>query len=102
MALSPLCQQITEQIQERFQRKSIQLVLDIPRDLPEVYGDRELIRQVIVNLLDNAIKYSPEGGLVRLVGLHRTLQQVQVSVIDTGHGIPEEEQEKIFRGAFSS
>ncbi len=100
MALSPLCQQITEQIQERFQRKSIQLVLDIPRDLPEVYGDRELIRQVIVNLLDNAIKYSPEGGLVRLVGLHRTLQQVQVSVIDTGHGIPEEEQEKIFEGHF--
>ncbi|MBV5260315.1 histidine kinase [Synechococcus moorigangaii CMS01] len=100
LSLNPLCQQIAEQIDERFQRKGIQLKLDIPRDLPEVYGDRELIRQVIVNLLDNAIKYSPEGSVVRLVGLHRTLQQIQISVIDTGHGIPEEEQEKIFEGHF--
>jgi two-component system, OmpR family, clock-associated histidine kinase SasA len=100
LTLTPLCQQIIEQIQDRFERKSLRLVLDIPTDLPEVYGDRELIRQVVVNLLDNAVKYSPEGGLVRLVGLHRTLQQVQISVIDTGHGIPEEEQEKIFEGHF--
>ncbi|BAW95120.1 adaptive-response sensory-kinase sasA [[Synechococcus] sp. NIES-970] len=100
LALAPLCQQIAEQIQERFQRKSIRLILDLPRDLPDVYGDRELVRQVIVNLLDNAMKYSPAGESVRLVGLHRTLQQVQISVIDTGHGIPEAEREKIFEGHF--
>ena len=74
--------------------------MDIPPDLPEVYGDVALLRQVIVNLLDNAIKYSAQGSDIRLVGLHRTLQKVQVSVIDHGHGIPEDEQEKIFEGHF--
>lgn len=98
--LNQLCSDIAEQLQDRFQRKSIQLVLDIPIDLPDVYGDLELIRQVIVNLLDNAIKYGGAGERVKLVGLHRTLQQVQMSVIDMGHGVPEEEQEKIFEGHF--
>ncbi|MEB3226649.1 MAG: histidine kinase [Synechococcus sp.] len=100
MALNPLCEQITTQLQDRFKRKAIQLQVELPLDLPKVYGDKELIRQVIVNLLDNACKYSPEGSVVRLMGLHRTLQQVQVSVIDTGPGIPEAEQEKIFEGHF--
>ncbi|MGB2926631.1 MAG: histidine kinase [Limnothrix sp.] len=100
ICLATLCEEIIPQMQERFQRKSIELQLDIPLDLPEVYGDPELLRQVIVNLLDNAIKYSARGERVRLVGLHRTLQKVQVSVIDTGHGVPEDEREKIFEGHF--
>ena len=100
MSLHDLCAGIVPQMQERFVRKSIELAIDIPLDLPEVYGDAELLRQVIVNLLDNAIKYSAKGKKVKLVGLHRTLQKVQVSVIDLGHGIPEDEREKIFEGHF--
>ncbi len=100
LSLYRLCQQIVEEIQERYLQKSLQLLIDIPRDLPEVYGDRELIRQLIVNLLDNALKYTPNGGKVRLVGLHRTAQKVQMSVVDTGYGIPDDEQEKIFQGHF--
>ncbi len=100
MNLNDLCKDVLVQMNTRFQRRSIQLTVDMPSDLPEVYGDAELLRQVLVNLLDNAIKYSSVNGEVKLVGLHRTLQKVQVSIIDHGHGIPEDEQEKIFEGHF--
>ncbi|MFN7257382.1 MAG: ATP-binding protein, partial [Microcystis sp.] len=71
---------------------------DIPQDLPPVYADEELIRQVIINLLENGIKYTPAGGEITLSVLHRTTQKVQVSISDTGPGIPEEKQEHIFEG----
>ena len=70
------------------------------QDVPAVYADEELIRQVIVNLLDNAVKYTPEGGKVTMSILHRTTQKVQVSICDTGPGIPEEKRERIFEGHF--
>ena len=55
---------------------------------------------MIVNLLENAIKYTPEGGKINFSILHRTAQKIQVSVCDTGPGIPEEKQERIFEGHF--
>jgi two-component system clock-associated histidine kinase SasA len=58
------------------------------------------VRQVIVNLLDNANKYTPEGGKISLSILHRTSQKIQVSVCDDGPGIPEEKREHIFEGHF--
>lgn len=98
--LQSLCQEILTQLTSRFQEKSQQLKQDIPQDLPAVYADEELIRQVIVNLLENAIKYTPEGGKINFSILHRTAQKIQVSVCDTGPGIPEEKQERIFEGHF--
>lgn len=98
--LQSLCQEILTQFTSRFQEKSQQLKQDIPQDLPAVYADEELIRQVIVNLLENAIKYTPEGGKINFSILHRTAQKIQVSVCDTGPGIPEEKQERIFEGHF--
>ena len=98
--LQSLSQEILTQLTSRFQEKSQQLKQDIPQDLPAVYADEELIRQVIVNLLENAIKYTPEGGKINFSVLHRTAQKIQVSVGDTGPGIPEEKQERIFEGHF--
>ena len=54
------------------------------------------MRQVLLNLLENALKYTPNGGLISLTMLHRTSQWVQVSISDSGPGIPEEEQQRIF------
>ncbi len=98
--LQVLCEEIIEQYTDLFAEKSLTLVKDIPQDIPPVYADEELIRQVIVNLLDNAIKYTPEGGKVTVSVLHRTTQKVQISVCDTGPGIPEEKRERIFEGHF--
>ncbi len=71
------------------------ITIDVPDDLPPVWGDRERIRQVLDNLLSNAIKYSPEGGLIR-VGAWVDTDQVTVYVADQGIGIPEEEQPYLF------
>lgn len=98
--IAELCAGVIERFREKFQRGAIALVVDVPPDLPDVDGDPELLQQVLVNLLDNAIKYSAPGQEIRLVGLHRTLQQVQISVVDQGHGIPDDEREKIFEGHF--
>ncbi|TRT81248.1 MAG: histidine kinase [Microcystis aeruginosa Ma_AC_P_19900807_S299] len=96
--LQSLCQEILSQFTDTFQEKTLILQSDIPQDLPPVYADEELIRQVIINLLENGIKYTPAGGEITLSVLHRTTQKVQVSISDTGPGIPEEKQEHIFEG----
>ena len=94
--LQSLCREIAAQFDELMKRKSMTFALDIPQDLPLVYADEELIRQLLSNLLDNAIKYTPKKGTISLSMLHRTNQKVQVSVCDTGPGIPLEERSHIF------
>lgn len=98
--LQSLCAEICDRFRERFEAKSQLLEMDLPQDLPPVYADAELIEQAIVNLLENAIKYTPEAGIISVSVLHRTTQKVQVSICDTGPGIPEEKQERIFEGHF--
>jgi two-component system, OmpR family, clock-associated histidine kinase SasA len=98
--LRRLCWDVLNQQQKRFQAKSHQLKTDIPNDLPWAYADRERIHQVLINLLDNAIKYTPEGGSIEISMLHRTSQKIQVSISDTGPGIPPENQVRIFEEQF--
>ncbi|MEM0979683.1 MAG: histidine kinase [Cyanobacteria bacterium P01_H01_bin.58] len=74
--------------------------VDIPQDLPNVYVDPGQIQRVLSNLLDNAIKYTPENGAISLTALHRTTQKIQVCIQDTGPGISEDNYEKIFEERF--
>lgn len=76
------------------------MAIDIPSDLPSVYADPERIKQVLINLLDNAVKYTPEHGTLQIGILHRTTQKVQVSIGDDGPGIPKENQQSIFEDRF--
>jgi two-component system, OmpR family, clock-associated histidine kinase SasA len=98
--LNQIYAEVIDRLNEQFQAKSQELQTDIPSDLPNVYGDPEWIRQVFVNLLDNAIKYTPDRGKIQLSILHRTSQKVQVSVCDNGLGIPPETQKRIFEDSF--
>jgi two-component system clock-associated histidine kinase SasA len=77
--------------------RQLRLVTDIPADLPDVYADGRRMRQVLLNLLENALKYTPDNGEVSLALLHRTSQWVQVSICDSGPGIPASEQQRIFQ-----
>jgi two-component system, OmpR family, clock-associated histidine kinase SasA len=94
--LSTLCDEVLETLSDRLAAKSITVETDIPTDLPKVYIDEERIRQVLINLVDNAIKYTSDGGKIQLSALYRTTQKVQVSLCDTGLGIPEDQREAIF------
>ena len=67
--------------------KGVTLVLDAQRDLPSILVDRERIAQVFANLLGNAIKFTPSGGVVTLTAA-RTNDDVRFSIADTGSGIP--------------
>ncbi|MEH2087189.1 histidine kinase [Nostoc sp.] len=100
LQLGKLCLDVLEELCDRYTAKSQEVETDIPNDLPYVYADPERIRQVLVNLLDNAIKYTPEGGKISIAGLHRTTQKVQFSIGDTGPGIPVENRDRIFENHF--
>ncbi|AFY33288.1 histidine kinase [Calothrix sp. PCC 7507] len=100
MELGKLCLDVLEELRDRYTSKSQKIETDIPQDLPCVYADPERIRQVLVNLLDNAIKYTPAGGKISVAGLHRTTQKVQFSIGDTGPGIPDENRDRIFENHF--
>ncbi|QFS46063.1 sasA, two-component system, OmpR family, clock-associated histidine kinase SasA [Nostoc sphaeroides CCNUC1] len=98
--LGKVCLDVLEELCDRYTAKSQEVEIDIPSDLPYVYADPERIRQVLVNLLDNAIKYTPQGGKISVAGLHRTTQKVQFSIGDTGPGIPVENRDRIFENHF--
>jgi signal transduction histidine kinase len=68
---------------------------DVPDSLPFVRGDRERLRQVITNLIDNAVKYSPAGGEVAVTA-KRANGLISISVHDRGPGIPFDQQRRIF------
>ncbi|MGH3025313.1 MAG: sensor histidine kinase, partial [Gaiellaceae bacterium] len=72
-----------------------ELVMTAEEDLPEVTGDPDKVGRVLINLVDNAIKYSPDGGRVD-VRLRRFGGHVRVSVRDPGLGIPLAEQRRVF------
>ncbi|MBD2463334.1 histidine kinase [Oscillatoria sp. FACHB-1407] len=98
--LGELCLDVLHHLKEQFEPKSHRLITDIPSDLPNVYADAKQVRQVLINLLDNAIKYTPNGGTIQVSILHRTTQKIQVSVCDNGPGVPEENRERIFEDRF--
>ena len=75
--------------------RNARLSTDIPAGLPEVRGDREALASAVVNLLDNAIKYSPADSPVRLAA-HTANGKLSISITDRGPGISPEEQARIF------
>jgi PAS domain S-box-containing protein len=70
-------------------------VLHLPDEPLSASADREKLSQILTNLLDNAVKFSPGGGTVT-VEAHRRSGHVEVRVVDEGQGIPEAERERIF------
>ena len=84
-----------ERLRPQAEKEGLTLTLEVPADLPPVIGDAERLEQAVVNLLHNAIKFTPEGGSVR-ASAHREDVAVTVSVSDTGVGIAPEDLPRIF------
>jgi PAS domain S-box-containing protein len=77
----------------------IELVVSAPGGLPPVAADPDKLRQVLTNLLDNAVKYSPDGGRVE-VEVARSGGRVRFRISDEGLGVPPAEQDRIFEKFF--
>jgi signal transduction histidine kinase len=76
-------------------QQEVSVVASVRGKLPAIRGDRARLRQVLGNLIDNAVKYSPEGGEVR-ISAAPTNGAVRISVRDDGPGIPRDQQVRIF------
>jgi two-component system, OmpR family, phosphate regulon sensor histidine kinase PhoR len=93
--LAEVIERCTETSQLKANRKRIALEVNVPAALPVVHGDASLLRDVVQNLLDNAVQYTPEGGRVCISATAGSREAV-VTVDDTGIGIPLADQERIF------
>ena len=103
MALAPAIDAALDIVRDRAQRGAVEIGRDLPADLPPLYADPDRIEQVLVNLVDNAVKYTPSGGHVSVKaavavppgnggpGSARDANRsawVEVCVADTGIGVP--------------
>jgi len=99
--LADLLKEVLEVARPQLQKSSIQLAQLLPIDVPEVYADRALLKQAVLNLVLNAAEAMPGGGQLRLV-LSRRGEMAEISVGDTGKGIPLENRQKIFQLFFTT
>ncbi|MDH4136306.1 MAG: ATP-binding protein [Anaerolineae bacterium] len=95
ISLMPLITETVNRLRLLAEQYKITLELDAPAELPSIQGDGNKLERVLDNLLDNALKYTPEGGVITLA-VRPANAQVEVRVTDTGPGIPPEYRERIF------
>jgi signal transduction histidine kinase len=93
--LEPLVSQVMSEIGVASADRRVEVRSDIPHDLPAIEADAERVHQVLFNLVDNAVRFTPEGGEVRIEA-HRHNGSVEVRVADTGMGIPAEALPRLF------
>lgn len=97
-SITSIVQPAADRLAMQAERAGVTLSIDIPPDLPKVMVDIERVQQVVINLLHNAIKFTPPGGRI-VVSAKRadaTSEMVVVSVLDSGVGIAKEDRERIF------
>jgi signal transduction histidine kinase len=87
--------EVIEVIQSSIRRRRHTLIRRIQDDLPPMQGDLDLLRRVLLNLLDNAAKYTPDGGVITL-SVQADEHNFHFAVSDTGPGIAQEDQVHLF------
>jgi len=108
--LAEVIDEVVRSFTSQVESKKQHLVLDLPGELPSIWGDRVRQSQVLTNLVSNAHKYTPEGGLISLSArqvpnqwdTQGSPQVVLVTVQDSGIGIAPSDQKKIFQQFFRS
>jgi PAS domain S-box-containing protein len=108
--MAHLVAEAVEAVEQQAAAAGLSLTVDLPRDLAPAWGDPQQLRQVVDNLLDNALRYTPAGGRVAVWAAEAHLEDdgaspssyLVVSVRDTGVGIPTAEQERIFERFYRS
>lgn len=92
VALGGVMESVLAMISPRAHEQQIRLTKDIPEDLPPIHADRDKLNQILLNVLDNAIKFTLESEKISVTArLHENENRVIVNVEDTGIGIPKNE-----------
>lgn len=92
----PIIKKIVLKLSPLAQKKGIELRMNLTNELPLVNIDHERIIQVIEEFLGNALKFTPERGKIAISALTNKKGMIEVSVTDSGYGIPEKELERVF------
>ncbi len=95
-SLQDLVDDVIDFVKEAAEKKKISISRDEISSSMSIDADRNYIEQVLINLLDNAIKYTPEGGKVIVSAVEKDSKDIQFSVEDNGIGIPKEDLSRIF------
>ena len=98
--LRQLVEDVIEQMQPLAQAKQQSLELFCPEPQLTVWADADKLRQVVTNLVDNAIKYSPMKGRIQVAVAREEGERAKLSVIDSGHGIPRDSLPKVFEAFY--
>jgi two-component system phosphate regulon sensor histidine kinase PhoR len=94
VGLKEIAENVIRIFEPRAREKNLDLRLEAAAELPSIDGDPFRLEQMLVNLVDNAVKYTEKGGV--RVGLKKESAGVAIEVVDSGIGIPEEEQGRVF------
>jgi hypothetical protein len=97
--IEELIREVVSMMQPSLSEKKTKIVMMIPDDVPNVDADPDLLKQVFINLISNAVKYSPEGSTIT-ISVEEEAVELAISIEDEGIGIPEEELERIFEKYF--
>jgi len=98
VAVENLCRASLQFVEERARRKGLQLQLDVDSRVKYVHADARRLKQILINLLNNAVKFTPEGGQAGLtVTGHAETSTLDFTVWDTGIGITREDQARLFQ-----
>ena len=96
--IEALCQSSLIFIKQQAFQKQIQVDIKIPLNLPYLFVDERRMRQVLINLLNNAVKFTPKGGQIDLsVAYLDTQKRIKISITDTGIGISPDNMKKLFK-----
>lgn len=98
-ALTDALDEALEATQAQIEERSQQLTSNVPDDLPVIHADPTRLTQILINLLGNACKYTPEGGKISVQAWSED-EKVHVAVSDTGIGISPEDQARLFTKFF--
>jgi PAS domain S-box-containing protein len=99
--LADILREVVEVAQPQLRKAKVDVAQLLPIDVPEVYVDRGLLKQAVLNLVLNAVDAMPTGGSLHMV-LSRRGEMAEISVGDTGKGIPLENRQKIFQLFFTT
>jgi two-component system, cell cycle sensor histidine kinase PleC len=99
LSMTNVLNEIAMLVSDMAAKKSIEIRIEIAGDLPDIEADELKVREIVYNLISNAIKFTPEGGHVG-IRAKKADSEIEVVVWDTGIGIAPENQERIFEGFF--
>lgn len=103
MRIQEVAGEVGQFFEARARQQGVDLLNELPADLPSIQGDPDRLRQVLVNLVANSLKFTPQGGSIKVTGeqfREGEARWVEVAVSDTGRGLAGGDQDRMFK-AFS-